>query len=114
MPDQDLRIVAAVPVAKMSADLLWKDYHADRAAADRNYRFKPIEITGTVTKTGPDIPGQRYVVFGQQGEAGVHARLLDDGAPSVLAALADTKVITLKCMCDGLTGDVVLKSCVRP
>jgi hypothetical protein len=114
MPDQDLRVVAAVPVAKLSADLLWKDYLADRQAADRQYRFKPIEITGTVTKFGTDSPGDRYVFFGQPADAGIRANLLDDGAGGVLASVAANRVVTLKCMCDGLAGNLVLKSCVRP
>jgi hypothetical protein len=114
MPDQDRRVAAAVPVAKMSADLLWKDYQTDRQRADRAYRFKAIEISGTATRVGTDAPGDRYVFFGQPGDKGVMARLLDDEAAEILKSLAANRAITLKCMCDGLSGDVVLKSCVRP
>jgi tRNA_anti-like len=113
-PDQDRRILAARPAAKLSADLLWKDYQDNRAAADRQYLDQALEVTGTVTNVGPDAPTDRYVMFGQTKEHGVRAVLLDDQAADILSHLPDSRRLTLRCFCDGLNGDVVLKSCVRP
>ncbi|MEO7192284.1 MAG: hypothetical protein ABI051_14625 [Vicinamibacterales bacterium] len=114
LPDQDMRILAATPVARLSADILWKEYLADRAKADRAYWGKPIVVSGTVTAVGSDVPTDRYVMFGQAEKLGVRANLLDEQAAGIMAAVPADKRLTLKCFCDGLSGNVVLKSCVKP
>ncbi len=65
LPEQDLRILAAAPAARLSTDLLWEDYQKDRDQADRSYRGKAIVITGTVTTAGSGEPGQRHLLFGR-------------------------------------------------
>jgi hypothetical protein len=115
LPDQDLRILAATPVARLSADILWQEYQADSAAADRAYWGKAIVVTGTVTHTGDaNVPTDRFVLFGQNETFGVRANLLDDHAEAILAEATADRRFTLKCFCDGLSGHVVLKSCVKP
>jgi hypothetical protein len=115
LPDQDLRILSATPVARLSADILWQEYQADRDAADRNYWGKPIVVTGTVTATGAaDVPTDGYVLFGQDETFGVRANLLEDQAVAIMAEVAPDRRLTLKCFCEGLSGHVVLKSCVKP
>lgn len=114
VPDQDLRILSAASSSRMSADILWNEYQADRAQADRAYWGKAIVVSGIATKIGTDAPGDRYVLFGQPGDTGVRANLLDDTAGDILSTVPETRRFTLKCYCDGLHGDVVLKSCVRP
>jgi hypothetical protein len=114
LPDQDRRILSAAPDAKMSADILWQEYQQDRDKANRSYWSKVIEITGTVTRVGDDVPTDRYVLFGQAGEFGVRANLLDDRAVPILARARENPRITLRCYCDGLSGNVILKSCVMP
>lgn len=98
----------------MSADILWKEYQADRSVADRAYWGKAIVVSGIATKIGTNTPGERYVLFGQPGDAGVRANLLDESAAEILSTVPDSRRFTLKCYCDGLHGDVVLKSCVKP
>lgn len=114
VPEQDLRILSAAPTARMSADILWKEYQADRVAADRAYRGKAIVVSGLATKVGTDAPGERYVFFGQPADTGVRANLLEESAAEILSAVPDNRRFTLKCYCDGLHGDVLLKSCVKP
>ncbi len=111
-PAQDRRIYAASPVAKMSADVLWKDYAADAGAADRKYREQVIEISGAPTVVPAAGADAAYVMFAQKDTIGVRANLLDDDAGKILKAAAESKRITLKCYCAGLSGNVVLKSCV--
>jgi hypothetical protein len=114
LPSQDLRILSATPVAKMSADILWKEYQTDRSKADDAYWGKAVVVTGTVTATGSADPSDRFVLFGQTEEAGVRASLLDEQADALLKAVAENKRLTLKCFCEGLSGHVILKSCVVP
>mgnify|MGYP003382447361 CR=1 FL=1 len=114
VPDQDLRILSAAPTARMSADILWKEYQADLVRADRAYQGKAIVVSGTATKIGTDAPGERYVLFGQSADRGVRANLLDESAADILSNVPDNRRFTLKCYGDGLHGDVLLKSCVRP
>ena len=114
LPDQDLRILDARPDAKLSADLLWKAFQDNAADARRTYFGKVVEITGTATEIGKDVPGERFIRFGQGEKSGIRANLLDDTAGAVLSAIPDNKRVTLRCFCEGLSGDVILKSCVKP
>jgi tRNA_anti-like len=113
LPDQDRRITVTPVSAKLPAENLWKDYRADRAAADRKYWGKVVEVTGRVTGT-TTTPGAAAVMFAQEETAGVQANLLDDQTTPILAAAVVGQRLTLKCFCAGLDGNVVLKSCVRP
>jgi hypothetical protein len=114
LPDQDLRILSAEPAAKLSADLLWKEFHDTPEAARRNWFGKVVEVTGIATRVGDDAPTDRYVLFGQNGDLGVRANLLDEQAASILAQAKEEPRITLRCYCEGMDGNLILKSCVTP
>jgi hypothetical protein len=45
---------------------------------------------------------------------GVEARLLDDRASATLAASPVGERVTLRCFCEGLETNVILKSCIKP
>ena len=116
LPDQDLRILQATPVAKLSTDVLWKDYQADKRAADGRYHGKAIDISGKVTGIVLDPP-RPAIMFGQSGaaaSAGVEARLLDDRAGETAKELTAGQRVTLRCFVEGLETNVVLKSCYKP
>jgi hypothetical protein len=112
LPDQDLRIVDAPPVERLSAALLWQDFQSQRERAERNYNGKAVVLVGDVTSVGTDAPGNRYVYFGQTDSHGIRAHLLDDRAAAVLEAARANPRVTLKCFCEGMTSDVILKSCI--
>jgi putative nucleic acid binding protein len=112
LPDQDRRITEAAPAAKLSVDLLWKDYQADRAAADKKYWGKAVDVSGKVTSVEASAP--RRVMFELQAPHGVEARLLDDQAAAILASAVVGERVTLRCYCAGLSGSVILTSCIRP
>ena len=116
LPDQDLRILREQPTAKLSASDLWKDFEADASAARARYFGKAIDVSDRPTAIENDVSKGRALVFSQGGERGVRAKLLDDQAAEILR---DAKVgtrLTLRCYCEGkdTTGDVLLKSCIRP
>ncbi len=112
LPDQDLRILEAVPVERLSAALLWQEYQSDPAAAGRKYAGKAITVTGTVVRSGSGAPGDRYVHFAPAGTPGVRAALLDEQAASIFEAVKVSPRVALNCFCEGLSTDVILKSCV--
>lgn len=114
LPDQDLRILTARPDAKLSVELLWKEFQSDAAQARRAYFGKVVEITGSATRVGEDVPTDKYVFFAQSGELGVRANLLDEQAAGLLAKAKEDPRMTLKCYCEGLDGNLELKSCVSP
>jgi hypothetical protein len=116
LPDQDLRITEATPQVKVSADILWKDYQSDRSAADRQYHGKALLVTGVITGIDKATPLAQFVMFGQADgkPPGVQANLLTDTADQVLAGLEPKQRITLKCFCDGLSTNLILKSCTKP
>jgi hypothetical protein len=115
LPDQDLRITAATPHIKLSADILWKDYQSDRGAADRKYHGQAVLVSGVVTGIEKSTPAA-FVMFGQADgkPPGVQALLLSDTADQVLTGLEPKQRVTLKCFCDGLSTNVILKSCTKP
>lgn len=113
LPDQDLRILSATPAAKLSTDVLWSDYQADRRAADRKYWGTAVEITGKVSAVSQSPP---RIMFLQSDKpaAGIEARLLDDRAAATLASSPAGERVTLRCFCEGLQTNVILKSCIKP
>lgn len=111
LPDHDLRIRSATPVAKMSAADLWQDYQRNRGEADGKYWGKAVEISGKVTAA--DSPaGAPALVFAQAEQHGVRAKLLDEDAAAILKVATVGQRVTLRCFCEGLATDVILKSCV--
>ena len=113
LPDQDLRILQATPVAKLPVDLLWKEYQADKRSADRKYWGNAIEVSGKISTIDQTPP---RLMFAEQTTPalGVEANLLDERARGVLADAAVGQRITLRCFCEGLQRNLILKSCIRP
>ena len=116
LPDQDRRILSGPPAFKTSTDLLLKEYQADKRAADKKYFGKSVEVTGKVTSVVQDSATPPLIIFlpEPKAPAGVHASLLDDRAPATLAAAVVGQKLTLRCFCEGLATNVILKSCVKP
>jgi hypothetical protein len=114
LPDQDLRILGARPDAKLSVDLLWKEFQSNADQARRMYFGKVVEVTGTVSRVGDTAPSDRYLFFGQSGDFGVRANLLDEQADQILTRAREEPRVTLKCFCQGFDGNLILKSCVVP
>jgi hypothetical protein len=112
LPDQDRRITAAAPAEKLSVDVLWKDYQVDAKAADRRYWGKALDVSGKVTAVEKSAPPR--LMFELQAPNGVEARLLDDQAERILAEAVVGERVTLRCFCAGLSGNLILKSCIKP
>ena len=112
LPDQDLRIRTATPVAKMSAADLWQDYQKDARQADGRYWGRAVELSGVLSSTDVTNPAAPTLIFTQAGGRGLRARLLDEDAPAILKTVAVGQRVTLVCFCEGLSGDVILKSCI--
>ena len=113
LPDQDLRILSASAVAKLPVDALAADYRADRAAADRQYWGKPVEVSGEVTETRQTPAGPLLVFADKAGTAIVEASLLEEQAAAIVEAVGQSRRVRLKCYCEGLSAAAVrLKSCV--
>lgn len=112
LPDQDLRILATPPVARLSAALLWQDFQTVADQAARNYNGKAIVVSGDVTRAGTEETGEAYVYFAQTDTAGVHAGLLAEQASAILDGVQENPRVRLRCFCQGLATNVVLKSCV--
>ena len=116
LPDQDLRITTASPAAKLSASDLWKDFQADKKAAASRYFGLAVDVSDSPTAVEPQAAGGARMLFGQGGERGVVARLLDERAAETLKEAKAGSRLTIRCFCEGLdgNGDVLLKSCIRP
>jgi MarR-like DNA-binding transcriptional regulator SgrR of sgrS sRNA len=69
-------------------------------------------VTGKVTSVESSAP--QRVMFELQAPNGIEARLLDDQAAAIVEAAVVSERITLRCYCAGLSGNVILKSCIKP
>ena len=115
LPDQDLRIVGEVAVAKLPVESLASDYRADRAAADGQYWGKPIEVSGEVRETRQTPAGPVLVFADESGATLVEASLLAEQAVAITTAVSQSPRVRLKCYCEGMADTAVrLKSCVAP
>ena len=112
LPEQDRRITQASPAEKLSVDVLWKDYQTDQKSADRRYWGKALDVSGKVTSVETTAP--QRVMFELQAPHGVEARLLDDQAEGILKAAVVGDRMTLRCYCAGLSGNLILTSCIKP
>jgi hypothetical protein len=115
VPDQDLRILQAVPVAKLTTDLFWKEFQTDARAATRKYHGQAVELSGKVTGLVEDQPPAR-ILFDQSTPArsgAIEARLLDERAKAAFADVSVGQRVTLRCFVEGLATNIVLKSCIR-
>jgi hypothetical protein len=113
LPDQDRRIVSVAPDAKLSVDMLWKEFQSGAPDANRRYHGRALIVTGVVTRVNASATAAS-VFFAQAADRGVTANLLDDQATAISKAAAPGQRLTLKCFCEGFDGNVILKSCVRP
>jgi hypothetical protein len=113
LPDQDRRIVSIAPDAKLSVDMLWRDFQAGAPEANRRYHGRALVVSGVVTRVNASATAAS-VFFAQAADRGVTANLLDDQAAAISKAAAPGQRLTLKCFCEGFDGNVILKSCVRP
>jgi tRNA_anti-like len=113
LPDQDRRIVSVAPDAKLSADMLWKDFQSGATDANRRYHGRALVVSGVVTRVNTGAKAAS-VFFAQAADRGVTANLLDDQAAAISKAAAPGQRLTLKCFCEGFDGNVILKSCIRP
>lgn len=116
LPEQDLRILAAQPSAKLSASDLWKDFQTDAAKAKTTYFGKAIDVSDKPTAIETEASKGQHFFFAQAGDHGVRARLLDERAGETLKDMKVGARLTIRCFCEGMDakGDVLLKSCIRP
>jgi hypothetical protein len=115
LPDQDRRILTAVPVVKTTSEFFWREYQDNVAEANRKYWGQPVELAGRVASVSKDAPA--FVMFEQKeaaGGTGVKANLLDDQANDILVSAVIGQRLRLKCYCAGMSDTLVLKSCVKP
>ena len=105
--------MSVVPGAKLSTDVLWKDFQADGPGASRRYHGQAIIISGVVTRVDHSGPSTA-IFFSGAADRGILANLLDDDAATIAKTATPGDRLSLKCFCEGLDGNVVLKSCVKP
>jgi len=113
LPDQDRRIVSVAPDAKLSADMLWRDFQSGTLDANRRYHGRALVISGLVTRVDASAT-RASLFFAQSADHGIVANLLDDQAAAIAKAATPGQRMTLKCFCEGFDVNVILKSCVRP
>lgn len=113
LPDQDRRIVSVAPDAKLSADMLWKDFQAGTPDANRRYHGRALVVSGIVTRVNTSVT-RASLFFAEAADRGILANLLDDQAAAIAKAATPGQRMTLKCFCEGFDVNVILKSCVRP
>ena len=117
LPDQDLRVLSTTPAAKLSADLLWQEFHTDAPKARGTYHGQVVEITGHAEPPAEGVVPVS-LTFSQTDGGKITAMLLADRAAETTQAARTTPRVTLRCFVEGEAPgapatDVVLKSCIH-
>ena len=99
--------VVGIPVA---AEALTAAYEANEVDADDRFKGRILEVSGVVDSIGKDLLDDPYVTL--EGARFRRAQaLFTKGDEPKLARLRKGQELTVKCRCDGLFGNVVLKAC---
>jgi hypothetical protein len=101
------------PSIVVTAPMLVSEYEANEIAADRKYKGRILQVSGTVDSIAKDILDTMYVTLDSGQEFGITSVqcFFDESAASSLSQLSKGLTITVVCHCDGKFGNVLLKSC---
>lgn len=104
--------VMTEPAIQITPRQLFAEYEANDVAADRKYKGKVLQMTGTVDSISRDILDTIYVTL-QAGNA-TFFRIqcfFDDSSEEAVAKLSSGQSLTIRGRCDGKFGNVMLKDC---
>ncbi len=104
---------ASVTVITIKASTLFSTYQENEVAADEAFKGKLLKVTGKIETIGKDITGDPYLALssGEKfGFMGVQAMFEPEDAKQ-LAGLAKGQTATVRCVCDGMFGNVILREC---
>lgn len=111
-PDAGAVNVMTEPAIQVTPAQLFAEYEANDIAADRKYKGKVLQMTGTVDNISRDILDTIYVTL-KAGNA-TFFRIqcfFDDGSEEAVAKLSSGQSLTIRGRCDGKFGNVMLKDC---
>jgi len=91
---------------------LFADYEANEIAADRKYKNKVLQVTGTVDRIAKDITNTMYVTLKGDELIGSIQWLFDDAHANQLAGLQKGMRVSVKGKCGGKMMNVMLNGCV--
>jgi tRNA_anti-like len=104
------------PVATLTSDELIAEYQKNEVGADQKYKDKLIEVTGKVAEVKKDLFGRYFVGLGtaHEGEMFDVMCYLDPSAEADAGKLQKGETTTIKGLCQGRAGGIVLnlKVCV--
>lgn len=93
----------------ISAGDLYNDYKADKAAADNKYKGKTLIVTGNYKKLS--VSRSILLTSGNQRDVlGVQCLFRDD-QQNRFNSLSDGQTITVKGVCYGRVGNILLQEC---
>ena len=97
----------------VSAHDLFVAYQVNQVDADRLYKARVLEVSGTINGINNDMSGQPYLILAVGDRfRGVHATFPRTTNPVVLSTLQQGRTVILQCRGRGMiTGDPVLGDC---
>jgi len=98
------------PVATLTSDELIAEYQKNEVGADQKYKDKLIEVTGKVAEIKKDLFGRYFVGLGtaHEGEMFDVMCYLDPSSEADAGKLQKGETATIKGLCQGRTGGIVL------
>lgn len=111
-PDAGRVNVMAGPAIQVTPGQLFAEYEANDIAADRKYKGKVLQMTGTVDTISRDLLDTIYVTLKAGNATFVQIQcFFDDGSEDAVAKLSSGQSLTIRGRCDGKFGNVMLKDC---
>jgi len=109
--ETETKIADNTPSISISAKQLYQDYSDNEIAADKKYKNKVLEVTGTVDAIAKDITDNIYVTLkGDEYIGDVQCYFGDDHADEA-AQFSKGMTITVKGKCDGKMMNILLRGC---
>ena len=110
------RTTAEVPaedIITLTSDQLFAEYDANDIAADKKYKGRILEVSGSVSDISRDILDNIYVTL-KSGQFEVFSIqcFFADSFEDKAAELRPDQYLTIRGRCDGKFGNVMLKDCI--
>lgn len=109
-PHSDM--TSATPDAKLTATELYKVYQTNETMADKQYLGKVILVTGNILEVNQGTDGSTNLLLDTGDPMSTILCQLDKFTKQTNITYSAGQQVTVKGICSGFTGDVVIDRCI--
>lgn len=110
--DKEKKTKSGKVAATLTADALYRAYKANEVQADSKYKGKVLKVSGVVDGIGKDMLDKPYVSLKTSSPIMTVQCFFSKSHLKTLGNLKKGQELTVKGVCDGKLGNVMLRGCV--